>query len=250
MNAVLHHAPAPWREDEDGKRWPVAALAALLLEAALIGAIVWWSSQPAPPPPPPPIQIVLEAPKPAPKTVTPPAPKPPEPKPLPKPIPKPVVKPQPKPIVHRVQPKPVQPPPPQPTPKVQAPPAPVPDTQPAMPVAAPTPPAPPPPPAPPAPDVASIKATFEAELRSAIQAAVRYPQAARMMQLTGKTLVGFDFRDGTVSRVHVVTSSGADLLDHAALDAVRNAPYPATPKELRGQTLAFTIWVRFHLSDS
>ncbi|MGC8702415.1 MAG: energy transducer TonB [Thiomonas sp.] len=250
MSAVLQHAPAPWRDDEDGKRWPVAALAALLLEAALIGAVVWWSNHPAPPPPPPPIQIVLEAPKPAPKTVAPPAPKPPE----PKPVPKPVVKPLPKPIVHKVQPKPVQPPQPQPapqpTPKVEAPPAPAPDTKPAMPVAAPAPLAPPPPPAPAAPDVASIKATFEAELRSAIQAAVRYPQAAKMMQLTGKTLVGFDFQDGTVSHLRVLTSSGADLLDHAALDAVRNAPYPATPRELQGKSMAFTIWVRFHLSDS
>ena len=254
MSAVLHHTPAPWKEDNDGKRWPFAALAALLLEAGLLGAVAWWASRPAPPPPPQPMQIVLEAPKPAPKTVTPPTPKPPE----PKPVPKPVVKPQPKPIVHKELPKPVQPTPPQPvaepkpepTPKVQAPPAPAPDTKPAMPVAAPTPPAPPPPPAPAAPDVASIKATFEAELRSAIQAAVRYPQAAKMMQLTGKTLVAFVFRDGAVSQVRVVTSSGADLLDHAALDAVRNAPYPATPKELQGKSMDFTIWVRFHLSDS
>ena len=250
MNAVLSHSPAVWHEDQDGKRWPLAALVALLLEAGLLVAVAWWSSRPAPPPTPQPVQIVLEAPKPAPKTVAPPTPKPPE----PKPIPKPVVKPQPKPIVHKVQPKPVQPPPPQPapepTPQVQAPPAPAPDTKPAMPVAAPTPPAPPPPPAPPAPDVASIKATFEAELRSAIQAAVRYPQAARMMQLTGKTLVGFDFRDGVASHLRVLTSSGADLLDQAAMQAVRSAPYPATPKELQGKTLAFTIWVRFHLSDS
>ncbi len=247
MSALLHPTHGAWRDDEDGRSWPLAALAALLLEAALIGALVWWSSHPAPPPPPPPIQIVLEAPKPAPKTVAPPAPKPPE----PKTVPKPVVKPQPRPIAHQVQPKPVQPPQPvpQPTPKVETPPAPAPDTTPTMPVAAPTPPAPPPP-APPAPDVASIKATFEAELRSAIQAAVRYPQAAKLMQLTGKTLVSFDFRDGAVSHLRVLTSSGADLLDHAALDAVRNASFPATPKPLQGKSMAFTIWVRFHLSES
>ena len=45
------------------------------------------------------------------------------------------------------------------------------------------------------------------ELRSAIQAAVRYPQAARMMQLTGKTLVGFDFRDGVASHLRKVPPS-------------------------------------------
>ena len=246
MSVVLSPAQPSWRDPGDGQRWPLAALAALLLEAALIAGVVWWSSQPRPLPPPPPMEIVLDAPKPAPRTVTPPAPKP--------PAPKPVVKPPPKPIVHKIEPKlrpkPVQPPPPEPAPQVQAPPAPAPDTRPAMPVAAPTPPAPPPPPAPPAPDMASIKASFEAELRSAIQAAVRYPQAARMMQLTGKTLVGFDFRDGAVSHLRVITSSGTDLLDHAALDAVRNAPYPATPQALQGKTMAFTIWVRFHLSES
>jgi protein TonB len=253
MSAVLRGAAqSPWREPDDGRRWPLAAGAALLLEVIIIGTLWWLADHAAPPPAPPPMQIVLEAAKPAPKTVAPPTPKPPKPEPKQKPIPIPktVVRPQPRPVIHKVQPKPVQPPPPMPEPRLVAPPAPAPDTRPAMPVAAPTPPAPPQPPAPPAPDAASIKAIFEAELRSAIQAAVRYPQAARMMQLTGKTLVGFDFRDGAVSHLRVVTSSGADLLDHAALDAVRNAPYPTTPKALQGKVMAFTIWVRFHLSDS
>lgn len=248
MNAVLHGASqSPWREPDDRRRWPLAAGSALLLEAAIVAALLWLADQGATVPPPPPMQIVLEAPRPAPKTVAPPRPKPPEPK--PKPIPKPVVKPQPRPIVHKLETKPPLPLPP-PTPRVQAPPAPVPDTKPAMPVVAPAPPAPPQPRAPPTPDVASIRATFEAELRSAIQAAVRYPQAAKLMQLNGKTLVSFDLHDGAVSHVRVLTSSGADLLDHAALDAVRNAPYPATPKELQGKVMAFTIWVRFHLSES
>ncbi|SCC92002.1 TonB family protein [Thiomonas sp. X19] len=251
MSAVLQHAPQHWREPHDGQRWPLAAGAALLLEVVIVGALLWLADHASAPPPPAPMQIVLDAPKPAPQTVAPPTPRPPVPKPLPKPTPKPVVKPRPRPVLHKVAPKPAQPPPPPPvaTPKLEAPPAPVPDTKPAMPVAAPTPPAPPQPPAPPAPDAASIKAGFEAALRSAIQAAVRYPQAARLMRLSGKTLVGFDFRDGVVSHLRVVTSSGAGPLDHAALDAVRNAPYPATPRVLQGKAMAFTIWVRFHLND-
>ncbi len=249
MSAVPH--PAPWREPDDARRWPAAAALALVVEAALIGGVLWYARHaPAPPSPPPPMQIVLEAPKPAPKTVAPPAPKPPAPKPIPKPMPKSLPKPLPKPVMHRVAPKPAVPPPPLPTPKVQAPPAPVPNTHPAMPVAAPAPPAPPPPPAPPAPDLASIKADFEAQLRSAIQAAVRYPTAARLMRLTGKTLVAFTYRDGQISGVRVVTSGGSDLLDNAAMDAVRSAPYPATPRQLQGQSMTFDIWVRFHLNDS
>ncbi|OZB58018.1 MAG: energy transducer TonB [Thiomonas sp. 13-66-29] len=240
MSAVLHHTPIPLQDDSDARRWPLAAFAALLLEAALIGAVAWWSSRTAPTPPPPPMQIVLDAPKPAPKTVAPPAPKPPE---L-KPIPKPVVKPLPKPVVHQAEPRPVQPPlpTPAPQPKLEEPPAPAPDTKPAMPVAALT------PPAPPAPDVASIKATFEAALRSAIQAAVRYPQAARLMRMTGRTLVAFSFTDGRVSALRVVSSSGAPLLDSAAIAAVRDAAYPATPSELRGKTMSFQIWVHFRLT--
>ncbi len=250
MSAVLQHEPQPWREPQDGRRWPLAAGTALLLEVAIVGALFRLADHGAAPPPPAPMQIVLDAPKPASQTVAPPVPKPPEPKPVPKVIPKP--KPEPRPVVHKALPRPlpkpeVQPPPP--SPKVQAPPAPVPDTRPAMPVAAPTPPAPPQPPAPAAPVAASIKASFEAALRSAIQAAVRYPQAARLMRLSGKTLVGFDFRDGVVSHLRVVTSSGAGPLDHAALDAVRNAPYPVTPRVLQGKTMAFTIGVRFRLND-
>ena len=245
MSAV--HAE-PWREPDDARRWPAAAALALVVEAALIGGVLWYARHAPEPPPPPPMQIVLEAPRPAPKTVAPPAPKP-IPKPIPKPMPKPQPKPLPKPVMHHVAPRPVVPPP-LPTPKVVAPPAPVPDTHPAMPVAAPAPPAPAPPPAPPAVDLASIKADFEAQLRSAIQTAVHYPTAARLMHLTGKTLVAFTYRDGQISGVRVVTSGGSDLLDNAAMDAVRRAPYPATPTPLQGRSMTFDIWVRFHLNDS
>ncbi|MDE1951557.1 MAG: TonB family protein [Betaproteobacteria bacterium] len=246
MSAVLQQGPQPWREPHDAQRWPLAAGAALLLEVVIVGALLGLADHDVTSPPPAPMQIVLDAPKPAPQTLAPPVPKPPEPKPVPKAMPKP------RPVVHKALPRPrpqpeVQPAPP--SPKVQAPPAPAPDTQPAMPVAAPTPPAPPQPPVPPAPEIASIQASFEAALRSAIQAAVRYPQAARLMRLSGKTLVGFDFRDGVVSHLRVVTSSGAGPLDHAALDAVRNAPYPVTPRVLQGKTMAFTIGVRFRLND-
>ena len=250
MSAVLQHEPQPWREPQDGRRWPLAAGTALLLEVAIVGALFRLADHGAAPPPPAPMQIVLDAPKPAPQTVAPPVPKPPEPKPVPKVIPKP--KPEPRPVVHKALPRPlpkpeVQPPPP--SPKVQAPPAPVPDTRPAMPVAAPTPPAPPQPPAPAAPVAASIKASFEAALRSAIQAAVRYPQAARLMRLTGRTLIHFTFTHGRVSAITVSRSSGNTGLDQAAIRAVKNAQYPAVPLALSKSVMHFQIWVRFKFSN-
>ena len=244
MSAV--HA-APWCEPDDARRWPAAAALALVVEAALIGGVLWYARHAPEPPPPPPMQIVLEAPRPAPKTVAPPAPKP-IPKPIPKPMPKPQPKPLPKPVMHHVAPRPVVPPP-LPTPKVVAPPAPVPDTHPAMPVAAPAPPAPAPPPAPPAVDLASIKADFEAQLRSAIQAAVHYPTAARLMHLTGKTLVDFTFTRGRATVITISRSSGNSGLDQAAIRAVKNAQYPPTPQALGNVVMHFQIWVRFNFSN-
>ena len=247
MSAVLQHAPQRWREPHDGQRWPLAAGAALLLEVAIIGALLWVADHDSAPPPPAPMQIVLESPQPAPKTLAPPLPTPAQPKPLPRPTPKPKVR------IHkeipRARPKPVVQPPPTPAPpKIEAPPAPAAETKPAM--AVPVPPAPSVPPAPHAPEIASVKATFEAELRSAIQAAVRYPEAAKLMKLTGKAQVAFDYRDGQITHLRIVASSGTDLLDRGALQAVRNALFPATPKELQGQSMAFDIWVRFHLNGS
>ena len=249
MSAVLQQAPQRWREPHDGQRWPLAAGAALLLEVAIIGALLWVADHDSAPPPPAPMQIVLESPQPAPKTLAPPLPTPAQPKPLPRPTPKPKVR------IHkeipRARPKPVVQPPPTPAPappKIEAPTAPAAETKPAM--AVPVPPAPSVPPAPHAPEIASVKATFEAELRSAIQAAVRYPEAAKLMKLTGKAQVAFDYRDGQITHLRIVASSGTDLLDRGALQSVRNALFPATPKELQGQSMAFDIWVRFHLNGS
>lgn len=251
MSAVLqHHGPQHWREPHAGQRWPLAAGAALLLEVVIVGALLGLADHDAAPPPPAPMQIALDAPKPAPQTLAPPVPKPPEPKPVPKAIPKP--KPEPRPVVYKALPrrlpKPdVQPLPP--SPKVEASPAPAPDTQPAMPVAAPTPPAPPQPPVPPAPGVASIKAGFEAALRSAIQAAVRYPEAAKLMRLAGRTLIDFTFTHGRATAITMSRSSGNRGLDQAAIRAVKNAQYPPVPLALSNAVMHFQIWVRFNFSN-
>jgi periplasmic protein TonB len=112
-------------------------------------------------------------------------------------------------------------------------------------------PAPPPPPpaAPPAPAAGAADASFDAALRGAIQAALRYPEAARMSGMSGLAKVAFVYRDGVVSDVRLVVSSGMGLLDRAALAAVRDADFPKPALGLAGKTLSKQLWVTFNLND-
>jgi protein TonB len=92
-------------------------------------------------------------------------------------------------------------------------------------------------------------ASFEGALRAAIQAALRYPESARMAGMSGRTRVAFKYRDGAVSDVSVVVSSGIGLLDRAALAAVRDAVYPKPEPVFIGKTLSEQLWVTFDLDD-
>jgi protein TonB len=109
------------------------------------------------------------------------------------------------------------------------------------------PPAPPTPPAPPAPSVVSddVLDLFQAQARAAVQAALRYPNAAKVLKLTGQCRVGFDYRDGRAFNAHIVTSSGHEVLDDAALAALNSAVLPAASPELAGRILKLTIAVVF-----
>jgi protein TonB len=235
-----------------------AALMALVLEAVVLAAAIYHLNQAAPTKPPEPAPVMLSFPVlPAPPSVqpTPPVQPPPPPSPVPEPAPivqpapppevKPVVKHEPplKPHkeIHKKEPKaahkiiPVHA---EPTPA--DPPAPMPAL-----------PAPAPKLAPPAPMVsAQVSMAFEAQVRAAVQSALVYPAAARMMQLSGRTKVAFTYQDGQTSGLRVVHSSGSALLDHAALAAVRAARYPEPDGAQRHKPLAFELWVQFTQSDS
>lgn len=93
-------------------------------------------------------------------------------------------------------------------------------------------------------------ASFEGALRAAIQAALNYPESARMSGMAGRTRVAFDYRDGAVSNVRVVGSSGIGLLDRAALAAVRDAVYPKPDAAFAGKTLSEQLWVTFNLNET
>lgn len=91
---------------------------------------------------------------------------------------------------------------------------------------------------------ADDEAALEARIRDAVQAAVRYPAAARMMGLTGRARVRLEYHAGTASPA-LVQSAGAPVLDDAALAAARTAHYPAPPPELGNRLLRLLVWVEF-----
>lgn len=230
------------RSAHEKHRLPAAAVIALAVEAAIL-ALAWSLLQHKSAEPPqerPPVLLSLTS-------EPPPRPAPPAPKPEP---PHPVVQPRPKVVqpVRRVEhvapravpvPVPVSPQAaPQPTPA----PAPTPAPVAAPPVAA-------QPPAPMAPPASShVSPTFESELREAIEAALHYPESARMSGISGRTRVEFQYRDGVVSAARVVVSSGVGMLDRAALAAVRDANYPKPEAGFAGKTLTEQLWVNFNLS--
>ncbi len=108
-------------------------------------------------------------------------------------------------------------------------------------------PAAPPAPPPAAASPAAVR-TLEGEIREAVQEALRYPAASRMMGEEGRSLVGFDYRDRAVSNLRLLASSGIARLDDAALATVRDASYPP-PGKAAGRTLSLAVWVTFRLGD-
>ena len=242
MPTVAQRAPHP------GTRKPLymSATLALAVEALLLAGVGGWLIHPR--------TAAQRRPELMTITLAPPAAQAPKPVPIPvrevsKPVQKPAVQPRRAPAAHQASVAHAAAPKPQP---VTAPPAPAqaPDTTPnispasaapAEPVLAP---APTPVPAPARPDT-----SFEGSLRAAIEAALRYPESARMDGIAGRTLVGFVYRDGAVSDIHVLTSSGMGQLDHAALAAVRDAVCPPPPHGFEGKSLPEQLWVDFTLDS-
>ena len=97
---------------------------------------------------------------------------------------------------------------------------------------------------------AAAEASFEGRLLQAVQAEARrsYPAAARMMGIAGQAAVRFEYRDGAVRVIGLSQSSGAPVLDRAALAAVQDAQYPPAPPELAGRTLVKLVHVKFELN--
>lgn len=95
------------------------------------------------------------------------------------------------------------------------------------------------------PASADQEASLEARIHDAVQAAVHYPAAARMMGVTGRARVRFDYRSGAVANPTLAQSSGTPMLDKAALAAARSAHYPQAPAPIEGRLLRLLVWVEF-----
>ena len=71
-------------------------------------------------------------------------------------------------------------------------------------------------------------------IRDLVQKKAVYPRMAQRLSWEGNVAVSFlILADGTVRDIKVVTSSGKDILDKNAVEAVRNAsPFPRPPVEV------------------
>lgn len=245
------------RSPGEGRRLATAALAALLLESALIAAVVWWIAAGLHPVVRPKglSRIELSLTVPAPVVAHPlPKPRPPYPRPVAHPLPKP----PPVPHVHvHPHPKPVPKPKAKPTRRHHRL---VHHRRPVHPVARPQPvathPVPkaaaiPKPSTPPRRAPAgnpSALAAWEDHVKAAIQDALVYPSSARWLGESGRVRVSFEWTEGVVLHPQVLVSSGIPALDRAALMAVRDATIPPPPGDIGSRPFRFAIWVRFSLA--
>ncbi len=84
--------------------------------------------------------------------------------------------------------------------------------------------------------------TVLAEIRQKIERAKHFPRLARRLQLEGEAELLFHLKgDGSLQSLRISQSSGATILDEAALATVRRAaPFPYYPEPIQ-ITIRFTL---------
>jgi len=222
MTAELARMPS-FTPPEENKAMGRAFGMALLLEILPLAALFYGSQRPDPVTPAmPPVELTLVAPE-MPKPAAPPTGKP---VPQPTPPPKSTLRP---------------PPAPRPESRELPPPSPIATQQPTTPEAVATP--------PPSPVVADprVQGDYLAQVKVAIQAAVRFPENARMLGEEGKVQLRFLLHDGQIGDVEILRHGAMEVFDRAAIAALQNASLPGTPQDLTGKNFTLTVWVEFRL---
>jgi protein TonB len=94
-----------------------------------------------------------------------------------------------------------------------------------------------------------LRRLFTREVRQRIADAKYYPRIARRRGMEGQPVVAFTLsKGGGLMRADLARTSGYQLLDQAALEAVhRAAPYPEIPAELKTDTFQFKLPISFVL---
>jgi len=96
-----------------------------------------------------------------------------------------------------------------------------------------------------------VRHAYYDQIRKKVANHQSYPRVARLQGLQGKVLVSFLLsKEGLIIESKVETSSGYEILDRAALEAVRSAqPYPPFPASFPPQPLCVEISLVYDLKE-
>jgi TonB family protein len=98
-------------------------------------------------------------------------------------------------------------------------------------------------------DTGVVRGLFTGKVRQRIANAKYYPRIARRRGIEGQPVVTFTLdKGGRLMKAGLARTSGYQLLDQAALEAVQQAaPYPEIPAELNAETFQFKLPISFIL---
>ena len=101
----------------------------------------------------------------------------------------------------------------------------------------------------PTPKPAEVSADWQRQLIEWLRANQRYPEDARRRSLTGKTQIGFVVeRDGAVTDVTILRSSGSESLDNSARTMLTGAHVPAFPASMPQDSVPVSLPINFSLN--
>ncbi len=100
-------------------------------------------------------------------------------------------------------------------------------------------------------DLGYLRNGFSSDVRGKIAIAKYYPGLAREKGWEGKPVIEFQIgKNGELLDSSIAVSSTHEILDLAALDAVKKAsPYPKIPKSLQTDSIKFKLPISFRLSE-
>jgi protein TonB len=95
----------------------------------------------------------------------------------------------------------------------------------------------------------AVRGLFTGKVRQRIADAKYYPRTARRRGMEGQPVIAFTLtKEGGLLKANLAQTSGYQLLDQAALEAVQQAvPYPEIPAELKTDTYKFKLPISFVL---